>query len=191
VERLNLSMTRFLACFFAALVSVPAFAQTAEAPATPVRSSVTTTATPEVSEFQKIEDSWSNAINARDQYGLELILSPLFVGISATGDVSTRNQQVADLISGDDKTLHLEQHVITVRTLGDIAVANGTYVLHHKVSSGQVDEKGVFTHVFQKVRGGWLCVNSQQTTVKTDSKTKKSSTADQPFHIPLFSKSDK
>ena len=36
------------------------------------------------------------------------------------------------LISDEDKTLHLEQKVITVRMLGDTAVANGTYVLHHK-----------------------------------------------------------
>ncbi len=38
--------------------------------------------------------------------------------------------------------MHLEQRVITVRLLGDTAVANGTYVLHHKVGRGQVDEKG-------------------------------------------------
>ena len=159
----------------------------------PVAPSVTSTAAPEVGEFQKIEDSWSTAVNARDQYGLELVLSPLFVDVSAGGDISTRNQQLAALISTDDKTLHLDQRVITVRLLGDTAVANGTYVLHHKTGSGPVEEKGVFTHVFQKVRNGWVCVNSQRTMVKTDSnsKGKKQSTADQPFHIPLFSKSDK
>ena len=30
-----------------------------------------------------------------DQYGLELVLSPLLVDVSATGDITTRNQQVA------------------------------------------------------------------------------------------------
>ena len=89
--------------------------------------------------------------NRRDQYGLELVLSPLFVDVSASGDVTTRNQQVAQLISGEDKTLYLTQKVVTVRMLGDIAVANGTYTLHHKVNSAQVDEKGVFTHVFERV----------------------------------------
>ena len=68
-----------------------------------------------------------------------------------SGDVTTRNQQVAQVISGEDKTLYLTQKVITVRMLGDIAVANGTYTLHHKVNSAQVDEKGVFTHVFERV----------------------------------------
>ena len=44
---------------------------------------VTTTVSPEIAQFQKIEDSWSDAVNRRDQYGIELVLSPLFVGIAA------------------------------------------------------------------------------------------------------------
>jgi ketosteroid isomerase-like protein len=80
--------------------------------------------------------------------------------------------------------------VITVRMLGDIAVANGTYLLHHKAGSAQVDEKGVFTHVFERAHGGWLCINSQRTVLREDSsaKPKKPSNAEQPFHIPLFSR---
>jgi ketosteroid isomerase-like protein len=161
-------------------------------PASP-QEGVTTTVSPEVAQFQKIEDSWSDAVNRRDQYGLELVLSPLFVDVSASGDVTTRNQQVVQVISGEDKTVYLTQKVVTVRMLGDIAVVNGTYTLHHKVNSGPVDEKGIFTHVFERVRGGWLCINSQRTVLRQDTSTKqkKASTAEMPFHIPLFSKSDK
>jgi len=153
----------------------------------------TSAASPEIREFQKIEDSWSTAVNTRDQYGLELVLSPLFVDVSATGDITTRNQQVAQTITGEDKTVHLEQRVITVRMLGDIAVANGTYALHHKLNTAEVNEKGIFTHVFERVHGGWLCINSQRTVLREDSnaKQKKQSNAELPFHIPLFSKSDK
>jgi ketosteroid isomerase-like protein len=161
-------------------------------PASP-QEGVTTTVSPEVAQFQKIEDSWSDAVNRRDQYGLELVLSPLFVDVSASGDVTTRNQQVVQVISGEDKTVYLTQKVVTVRMLGDIAVVNGTYTLHHKVNSGPVDEKGIFTHVFERVRGGWLCINSQRTVLRQEmsTKQKKASTAEMPFHIPLFSKSDK
>jgi ketosteroid isomerase-like protein len=187
-------MTRiFAVCSFALFLSSAASAQSTVPASTSAQPAVTSSASPEVVEFQKIEDSWANAVTGRDQYGLELVLSPLFVDVAANGDITTRNQQVAELISTDDKTLHLDQRVITVRMLGDIAVANGTYVLHHKAASGQVDEKGVFTHVFEKVRGGWVCINSQRTSIRTDSngKAKKQSTAEMPFHIPLFSKSDK
>jgi ketosteroid isomerase-like protein len=183
-------MNRFLACFSAVLLSCTAVAQSSSPASTqPVTSAVS----PEIRDFQKIEDAWSNAVNLRDQYSLELVLSPLFMDVSAAGDITTRNQQVANLITGEDKTMHLDQRVITVRMLGDIAVANGTYVLHHKVGSAQLDEKGIFTHVFERVRGGWLCINSQRTVLHEDSnaKGKKQSNAEFPFHIPLFSKSDK
>jgi ketosteroid isomerase-like protein len=186
-------MMRFAVCFSALFFSVSAIAQDAAVTPAAATAPATSTAPTEVAQFQKIEDSWSDAVNARDQYGLELVLSPLFVDVSATGDITTRNQQVATLIDNEDKTLHLEQRVITVRLLGDTAVTNGTYVLHHKASSGAVDEKGVFTHVFERMRGGWLCINSQRTSVRADTpgKSKKQSTAELPFHIPLFSKSDK
>jgi len=180
-------------CCSAFVVQNQAFAQTAPDPPPAVASAATTSESPEIRDFQKIEDAWSTAINQRDQYGLELALSPLFVDVSAVGDITTRNQQLAQLITNEDKTLHIEQRVITVRLLGDIAVANGTYVLHHRVNSAQVDEKGVFTHVYERTHGGWLCINSQRTLLREDSnaKVKKQSTAEMPFHIPLFSKSDK
>jgi ketosteroid isomerase-like protein len=189
-------MIRALPCLAVFLFSSIAFAQDPAAPATsaaPAAAPVTLTASPEIATFQKLEDSWDTAINMRDQYGLELVLSPLFMDVAASGDITTRNQQVASLVAGDDKTMHLDQKVITVRLLGDIAVANGTYLLHHKTATGQADEKGVFTHVFEKVRGGWVCINSQRTAVKqeTPGKNKKGSTAEEPFHIPFFSKDSK
>jgi ketosteroid isomerase-like protein len=187
-------MIRIAVCFSVVLLSISAMAQSSGGAAPPTPIAITSTASPEIAQFQKIEDSWSDAINMRDQYGLELVLSPLFVDVSASGDITTRNQQLADLIGGEDKTRHLDQKVVTVRMLGDTAVANGTYVLHHKpASGGPVDEKGVFTHVFERARGGWLCINSQRTSLRSDSatKTKKQSNAELPFHIPLFSKSDK
>lgn len=189
-------MTRFSACFsallfsfYVAIVQIPASGQATA----PVPAAVTTTQSPEIAQFQKIEDSWADAVNRHDQYGLELVLSPLFLDVAANGDITTRNQQVAQAISSDDKTLYLTQKVITVRMLGDIAVANGTYTLHHKVNSTEVDEKGVFTHVFERLRGGWVCVNSQRTALPEESnaKQKKPSNAESPFHIPLFGRSDK
>jgi hypothetical protein len=154
---------------------------------------VTETISPEILQFQKIEDSWSDAVNRRDQYSLELVLSPLFVDVSASGDVTTRNQQVAQVITADDKTLYLTQKVVTVRELGDISVANGTYTLHHKIGSAQVDEKGVFTQVFERVHGGWLCINSQRTILRQDQATRKRDSAPEtPFHLPNpFSRGDK
>jgi ketosteroid isomerase-like protein len=165
----------------------------APAPQSAAQPSVTSAESPAIREFQKFEDNWSEAVNQRDQYALELVLSPLFLDVSASGDITTRNQQLAQLITLEDKSLHLEQKVITVRMMGDIAVANGTYVLHRKNGSAEVDEKGVFTHVFERARGTWMCINSQRTKVPEESnpKGKKQPGSESPFHIPLFGRGDK
>jgi ketosteroid isomerase-like protein len=185
-------MTRFAVCISVVFLSCTAFGQTPGSPPVSGQTPVTSTASPEVQQFQKIEDSWDDAVNKRDQYGLELVLSPLFLDVSGTGDITTRNQQVAYVITTDDRTMHLQQKVIAVRMLGDTAVANGTYVLHHRASSGQVDEKGVFTHVFERAHNGWVCINSQRTMLREDGgKSKKQSNAELPFHFPIFGKSDK
>ena len=79
---------------------------------------------PEVKEFQGYEDQWSNAVVKNDQYTLEFLLSPVFVNISATGDVTTRNQQIASLFDKGDEPISLEQRVVSVRTFGDTAVVS-------------------------------------------------------------------
>jgi ketosteroid isomerase-like protein len=192
-------MNRVFACFSAVLLTCcAAVAQNPSsspaAPAPGVPPAVTSTQSADIAQFQKIENSWADAVNRRDQYGLELVLSPLFVDVSASGEVTTRNQQVVQTITGEDKTLYLTQKVVSVRMLGDIAVANGTYTLHHRVNSAELDQKGIFTHVFERVHNGWVCINSQRTTLREDSNAKskkQSTTAAEPFHIPFFSKGDK
>ncbi len=194
----TLRMNRLFACFAAFLFACCAAA--AQNPATDPATATTasqsgamTSESPEMVQFQKIEDAWSTAVNQHDQYGLENILSPLFVDVAANGDITTRNQQVVQVISNDDKELYLTQKVITVRMLGDVAVSNGTYSLRHRVGSSEVTEKGVFTHIFERSHGGWKCINSQRTVLRQDSngKQKKPSTAEEPFHIPFFSRGDR
>lgn len=189
MNRFVVVYSAFLLTCFSTLAQNPASAPVSPAP----QQAVTSSESPQIRDFQKIEDNWANAINQRDQYALELVLSPLFMDVSASGDITTRNQQLAQLITDMDKTIHLEQKVITVRMMGDIAVANGTYVLHHKASSVEVDEKGVFTHVFEHSRGGWMCINSQRTKLPEDTnpKHKKQSTEVSPFHLPFIGKGDK
>jgi ketosteroid isomerase-like protein len=185
-------MNRISVCLTALLLPCTALAQAPSNTPAPAQAAVTSTVSPDIAQFQKIEDAWDQAVNRRDQYSLENVLSPLFLDVSGSGDITTRNQQLAFIIATEDKSLHLQQKVITVRMLGDTAVANGTYLLHHRGTSGEVDEKGVFTHVFERAHSGWLCINSQRTVLKEDNgKGKKKSEAEFPFHIPIFGKSDK
>src|SRR5580704_16006699 len=155
-----------------------------------------TTAPTAFREMQQVEDRWADAVTKRDQYAMELVLAPQFIGISASGDVTTRNQQIASLLvkgSGPDS---LEQKVVSVRFVGEVAIVNGTYVMNWKTEKGPVLEKGVFSHVFEHVRSNWLCLNSQRTVVAEDMKraaqekpkSSKHSNAQLPLHIPLVYK---
>jgi hypothetical protein len=158
------------------------------------QASSTGAAPPAFHDMQQVEDHWSDAITKRDQYGLELVLAPQFIGISASGDVVTRDQEIAHLFVKGSGPTSLEQKVVSVRFVGEVAIVNGTYVMTWKGDKGPVLEKGIFSHVFARVRNTWVCLNSQRTVVAEEgkgtapekSKAKRSSDAEQPLHIPLI-----
>ena len=147
---------------------------------------------PEIVQFQKLEDQWSDAVAKHDQYSLELLMSPILVNISATGEVTTRNQQIAQLFEkGGSQLISMEQRVVNVRTFEDMAVVDGTYIIKWKINGQVREERGIFTHVFQHARGSWVCVHAQRTAVleRADEKQKsaaKKSNAELPFHVPLI-----
>lgn len=147
---------------------------------------------PEVKEFQGYEDQWSTAVIKNDQYTLEFLLSPVFVNISSTGDVTTRNQQIAMLFDKGDEPISLEQRVVSVRAFGDTAVVSGTYIAKWRTNGSVREERGIFTHVYNHDRNHWACVNAQRTAVVDlkpgKQRASKKSDSSEPFHIPLFYK---
>lgn len=184
-ERFVLSIkqgyTALLACM--ALLTAAAQAQQAAPSGQP----------PEIAQFQKLEDQWSDALMKRDQYSLENLISPLYVDISSGGEITTRNQQIALLYEkSGPQPVSMEQRVVNVRTIEDVAVVDGTYIEKTKLNGSVHEERGIFTHVYQHARGNWACVNAQRTAVvekvadKAPAKPAKKSTAELPFHIPLF-----
>ncbi|HTW48800.1 MAG TPA: nuclear transport factor 2 family protein [Acidobacteriaceae bacterium] len=154
--------------------------------------SASQTQPPEVKEFQGYEDQWSEAVVKADQYQLEYLLSPLYVDISSTGEVTTRNQQIADLFQKDGmEPVSMEQKVVSVRTFGDTAIVSGTYIVRWKTNGNLREERGIFTHVYNRQRDHWACVNAQRTAVVDltpgkQQKAEQKSNAPLPFHIPLF-----
>ncbi|HEX4065558.1 MAG TPA: nuclear transport factor 2 family protein [Acidobacteriaceae bacterium] len=149
---------------------------------------------PEIKQFQALEDQWSTAVVKNDQYTLEYLLSPVMIDIASSGDVTTRNQQIAMLFTRDEDPVSLEQRVVSVRTFGDTAIVSGTYVVKFRTNNGNREERGIFTHVYNRMHDHWACVNAQRTAVvdltpgtKKAAQQKKSE-ALEPFHIPFFYK---
>jgi hypothetical protein len=148
---------------------------------------------PEVKEFQGLEDQWSNAVVKNDQYTMEFLLSPLYVDISSTGDVTTRNQLIAGLFDRGAEPVSMQQRVVTVREFGDTAIVSGTYIVKSRANGGVKEERGIFTHVYNRSQRHWACVNAQRTAVvdlapAKSQKASKKSDAPEPFHIPLLFK---
>ena len=120
----------------------------------------------QVAVFQKIEDQWSTALVNQDQFTLETILDPNFVDISSTGEISSRNQVVAAMFeNGVPRAQTMRQKVDDVRIIEDVAIVNGTYAETTKLNGVMRAEQGVFTHVYQRARGVWKCVQSQRTAL--------------------------
>lgn len=120
--------------------------------------------TSQVAQFQKIEDQWSASVAKQDQFTLETILSPTFVGISSTGDRMTRDQIVAALFeTGVPRVQEIQQKVDGVRVIEDVAIVDGTYAVRTKLNGVERREEGIYTHIYQHAHGAWMCVQSQQT----------------------------
>lgn len=117
-------------------------------------------------QFQKIEDQWSTAVTHQDQFSLEDILAPSFVDISASGETSTRNEEVANLFEkGLPRAQTLEQKVDSVRVIEDVAIVDGTYAETTKLNGVLSEEQGVYSHIYQRMHNVWMCVQSQRTAV--------------------------
>jgi ketosteroid isomerase-like protein len=148
---------------------------------------------PAVKEFQALEDQWSNAVVKNDQYTMEFLLSPVYVDIASNGDVLTRNQLIAALYDKSNEPVSLQQRVVSVREFGDTAIVSGTYIVRYRVNGANKEERGIFTHIYNRAQRHWACVNAQRTAVvemaaNKQKASQKKSEADEPFHIPFFHK---
>jgi hypothetical protein len=159
--------------------------------ARPMHAQQPTQQPPQITEFQKIEDRWSTALVKQDQFTLETILSPTFINISSAGETTTRNQEVANMFEkGVAQAVTMEQRVVNVRIIEDVALVDGTYIERTKLNGVQHEERGIYTHVYQHVREVWVCVQSQSTAIVEQGDQKRKSRkdrsrADLPFRSPI------
>ena len=142
---------------------------------------------PDTAKIRQTETNWAQALVKKDQYALDLALAPDYVDISAGGDVTTKNQQIAHLFAADYSVLSYDETLTSIRVLGETAIAQGTYTLRRKAGDKAEEERGIFTHVYQRVRDTWQCVNSQRTVVREQAAPLKAGEkkSEMPFHVPF------
>jgi ketosteroid isomerase-like protein len=144
----------------------------------------------DVVKIRQIETNWATALVKQDQYALELALAPTYVDISASGEVTTKDQQIAHLYVHDYAVLGFNETLTSVRVMGESAIAQGTYTLKRKWGGEIQEERGVFTHVYARTRDTWQCVNGQRTIVREQVRPPQSAEkkSELPFHIPFTGK---
>ena len=139
--------------------------------------------------FQRLENTWSQAIDNRDQYALELLLAPDFLNIGTGGEITTRNLQIAQLLQKHGTPPSIRQRVVNVRAYGNITIVVGTFIEESRDGKETLEHAGVFTHVYQQVRGKWHCVNAHwtalQTTPETRNRRSKKQDDIQPFDLRM------
>jgi hypothetical protein len=146
----------------------------------------------QVADLQKVVDRWDDAVGQRDQYALELVLAPQFISISDTGEVGNRDAVVSKLAMKDAPRYNLDQKVVSVRIVGDVAVVNGTYDRTYQGSrlsrTKAKEQKGVFSQVYIRARKTWQCINSQRTLVAeiaASGKKKSKASSEKPLNHDL------
>lgn len=197
-------MAAIISAFFAGLTLFIPLAAHAQLPIEVPLAGSTSQMSQQVAEFQGVVDRWDDAVNQRDQYGLELVLAPQYIDISDSGDVTNRDQQISEMVMQDAPRYTLTQKVVSVRVLGDVSVVNGTYDRAYQGSRlsriKPKDIQGVFSQVYVRARNTWECINSQRTIihVPTDKSKKKSKrdSREKPlghdlgFHFPSLHHTD-
>src|ERR1700735_5155339 len=98
-------MSRFALLFATTLLSLPALSQTSDANAAD---------SPDTAKIRQTETNWSQALVKKDQYALDLALAADFVDISAGGDVTTKNQQIAHLFAADYSVLSYDETLTSI-----------------------------------------------------------------------------
>jgi hypothetical protein len=142
-----------------------------------------------VQGFQNLENTWSQAVDHRDQYALELVLAPDFLNVGIDGEITTRNLQIAQLLQKHDTLPSLRQRVVNVRDYGDITIVVGTFIEESRDGKETLEHDGVFTHVFQQVHGKWRCISAHWTALQPapETRNRRSRKQDdiQPFDLRM------
>jgi ketosteroid isomerase-like protein len=116
-------------------------------------------------ELEQVSAAWDSAMIANDAGAIGRFMADDWVIVSASG-VTTRDDFLAMVVSGDltHDTFHGE--IGSVRQYGDTAVVTGRVrnTGHYKGQPFSADEWT--TDVFARRDGRWLCVHSHITAVK-------------------------
>lgn len=113
--------------------------------------------------LRALENSWGQAVMAKDMKALEMLLGADLVFVDYDGKLMDRQQYMASIKAAPRAASQVTNELMTVHSYGTVAVVNGlyhergtrngkAYVLHER-----------FTDTWVLRHGNWVCVASHST----------------------------
>ena len=112
-----------------------------------------------------LEDQWARAVQQGDMTALEAIIAHDYVGTTASGQVQSKAEYLADFGTGDRRVFMLTTEDLDVRIYGHVSVL--THGGHAQGEFRGQPVAGAFrwTHVFVERDGRWQAVANHVTTI--------------------------
>jgi ketosteroid isomerase-like protein len=108
-----------------------------------------------------IERAWTEADTKKDLATIDKTLAEDWRGTFPDGKIYTKQAYMDSVKAPDSKRVAAHVENLKVRFFGNIAVITGATVKSIRDGAKESTERDVWTDVFEKRSGHWLCVASQ------------------------------
>jgi ketosteroid isomerase-like protein len=113
-----------------------------------------------------LEQQWRQAQLAVDVAGMEKLLSENYIGITVSGQVVTKSQQLDRMRSQELQITRFEMSDTKIKLIGNgqVAIVNSLAQVEGKAEGRSINGSFRYTRVYQKVSGGLWKITSFEAT---------------------------
>jgi ketosteroid isomerase-like protein len=111
--------------------------------------------------LKQLERDWTDAEKAGDVEKIGRIVADDWTGVDNDGRKLTKEQLIAHIKSGRNKTESVELGPMDVKVLGDAAVVQGSDTETGTANGEHTSVEIIWMDVFANREGKWVCVRSQ------------------------------
>lgn len=111
-------------------------------------------------QLRRLEDGWTTALVKRDSAYFRRNLHPDYVYSDERG-VFSKEQVIAEQISGTDSVTSAENQDMRVHVHGSAAAVTGILIVRGRGKDGTFEHRYRYTDSFVRERGRWLMFASQ------------------------------
>lgn len=117
-------------------------------------------------EIEKLEETWRTAQVAGDIPTLDKLMSEDYVGISMSGQVNTKSQQLSRVRDRSFVLTRIDLEDIKIKLLGEVAIVTVKAAVEGTSEGVSMNGKYRYTRVYQHLpSGGWKVTNFEATRI--------------------------